>query len=185
MPPMTFSYQAHVWNSEVKTIDQESLHNLPSGVDSKQYQWIDLYSEALNGVLTEQAGGLYFKQNLGGATFAESKLVSPAPSLKGLATGALQIQDVESNGIKSLVTTRGPVKGYYKIDDQAKWQNFQPFDELPNINFQDPNLRMLDLTGDGKADILITEERAFRWYPSKGEDGYGEVAWFNKPGQPS
>ncbi|MDX2417032.1 MAG: toxin TcdB middle/N-terminal domain-containing protein, partial [Xanthomonadales bacterium] len=175
LPPMTYGYQAHAWNSDIKTIDPESLQHLPSGVDGQQYRWVDLYNEALSGVLTEQAGGLYYKQNLGRASFAEARLVSPAPSMRGLASGALQIQDLQSNGSKCLLSTTGPIKGFYKLDEQEEWQNFQPFSTMPNIDFQDPNLRVIDLNGDGMADVLISEDQVFRWYPSAGEAGFTEA----------
>ena len=174
-PPMTFGYQAHAWDSEIKSIDTESLQHLPGGVDGRRYQWVDLYNEALSGVLSEQAGGLYYKQNLGGARFAEARLVSPAPSVRGLNTGALQIQDLQSNGSKCLVSTTGPLKGFYKLDVQDGLRNFQPFSSMPNVDFQDRNLRVIDLDGDGRADLLVSEEQAFRWYPSSGEDGYEEA----------
>ena len=44
---------------------------------------------------------------------------------------------------------------------------------LPNIDWRDPNLKFIDLTGDGHADILITEDEAFSWYPSLAEAGFG------------
>ena len=40
-------------------------------------------------------------------------------------------------------------------------------------DWNDPNLRFVDLTGDGLADLLITEDDAFTWHPSLGEDGFG------------
>jgi len=175
LPPMTFGYQAHAWNTEVKTIDSTSLHNLPSGVDGRNYQWVDLESEGLSGMLTDQAGGLYYKQNLGGATFSEARLVSPAPSIRGLASGALQIQDLQGNGNNNVVVLAGAVKGFYRLDNQGEWRNFRAFQSVPNVNFQDPNLRIIDLNGDGTADLLISEDHAFRWYPSAGEAGYDEA----------
>ena len=175
LPSMTFEYQAYAWNAEIKSVDSQSLQNLPSGVDGKSYQWLDLYSEGLNGVLTEQLGGLYYKQNLGNASFASAKLVIPSPSLTGLASGALQVQDLEGNGSLSMVSVTGSVKGFYKIDDQTAFTNFQAFNEMPNIDFRDPNLKILDLDGDGRPDLLISEELAFRWYPSQGEQGFGKA----------
>ena len=60
-PSLEFEYQQHQWNQQLKTIDADSLENLPQGVDGQRYQWVDLYGEGINGVLTEQAGSLYYK----------------------------------------------------------------------------------------------------------------------------
>jgi hypothetical protein len=54
-----------------------------------------------------------------------------------------------------------------------RWENFVPFESLPNIDWNDPNMRLVDLTGDGHADILITENEVLRWYPSLAELGFG------------
>ena len=38
---------------------------------------------------------------------------------------------------------------------------------------RDPNLKFVDLDGDGHADVLITEDDAFVWHPSLAEEGFG------------
>ena len=38
---------------------------------------------------------------------------------------------------------------------------------------RDPNLRFVDLDGDGHADVLITEDDAFVWHASLAEEGFG------------
>ena len=55
------------------------------------------------------------------------------------------------------VRRRSEVKEYDLIgderDDAAGWKQFVPFASLPNIDWNSPNLRFVDLTGDGHADI--------------------------------
>ena len=46
---------------------------------------------------------------------------------------------------------------------------------------REPNLRFVDLTGDGHADILITEDEAFVWHPALAEEGFGEAIRIRKP----
>ena len=43
---------------------------------------------------------------------------------------------------------------------------------MPSINFSDPDVRLVDLTGDGLSDMLITRDTHFLWFRSKGEAGY-------------
>ena len=59
-------------------------------------------------------------------------------------------------------------------DNNKSWDNFIPFVSLPNLLWKDPNLRFVDLIGDGHADVLITEnDQVFAWYPSLAEEGFG------------
>ncbi|MFN8582681.1 MAG: VCBS repeat-containing protein [Gemmatimonadaceae bacterium] len=39
----------------------------------------------------------------------------------------------------------------------------------PNVDWRDPNLKLVDLTGDGLADIVISEDDVFLWHRSLGE----------------
>ncbi len=113
LPPVEFTYESLGWNTEVKSLPKESLENLPVGIDDQSYQWIDLYSEGLSGVLTEQANGWYYKRNSGDGNFNPVKLVSPKPSFNGLSVGAVHFQDIEANGQKSLVSN--DMNGYYEF----------------------------------------------------------------------
>ena len=50
---------------------------------------------------------------------------------------------------------------------------FRPFLTLPRIDFTGPDLRFVDLTGDGRADLLISEDGSLYWHESLAQDGFG------------
>lgn len=179
LPPMTFEYQPLAWSQAVKTVAPEDLVHAPTGL-SGNHLWVDLYNEGINGLLTEQGEGWYYKHNLGdpdgngGAVqFAPAKLVAPKPSFTGLGAGVLQLADLEANGEKQLVVSADGVQGYFELDDTDHWRPFRAFLETANVDLRDPNVRVFDLDGDGRPEIVLTEERAFRWWPGRGKDGYG------------
>ena len=178
LPPIEFNYEPLGWNTEVKSLPKESLENLPVGIDDHLYQWIDLYGEGISGILTEQANSLYYKNNLGDGNFSASKLVSPKPSLSGINSGLWHFQDLEANGQKYLVSN--DLKGYFELTPEEKWKPFKNFHELPNIDVRDPNLKFLDLDGDGRSDMLISENNVFVWYASKGKFGYDDYRLAHK-----
>lgn len=180
LPSTEFDYQRHDWNNEVKSIALEDLIHAPAGLDESDYQFTDLFNEGLSGILTEQANGWFYKHNLGDGKFEPAKLVTPKPSFAGLGS-QLQLVDLDADGGKQLVNLNQEPRGYFELNDEEEWQIFQTFENLPNINFNDSNTRMLDLNGDGKPDILITEDQVFTWYESKGREGYEAAFRAEKP----
>jgi RHS repeat-associated protein len=173
LPAIEFAYQKHDWNSTVKTISAEDLIHAPSGLDEQQYQFTDLFNEGLSGILTEQGNGWYYKHNLGDGKFERAKMVSPKPSFTGLGN-QLQLVDLDADGGKQLAGFNSEPKGFFELDDDNEWRPFRVFENLPNINLQDSNTRMIDLNGDGKADLLITEDNVFTCYESMGRKGFLE-----------
>ena len=57
LPDFDLSYQQHEWNTRIQVSPDDAI-NAPIGIDNKQYLWIDLFSEGISGILTEQAGEL-------------------------------------------------------------------------------------------------------------------------------
>jgi hypothetical protein len=170
LPALQFTYEPLGWNTTVKFLSAED--NGAVGVDDKTYQWMDFYGEGITGILTEQADAFYYKYNRGNGEFSSPVLVSPKPSFTGLSTGAVQLADIEANGKKFLVSHSD--EGYFEMNEENEWLPFKNFTSIPNIDWSDPNLKMLDLNGDGLADILISEDDVFAWYAAKGKGGYND-----------
>jgi RHS repeat-associated protein len=82
-----------------------------------------------------------------------------------------QFLDLAGNGQIDLVLLDRPA-GFFERTTDESWESFRTFESLPNIDFNDPNLRFIDVTGDGHADILISEDQAFVWHESLAENGF-------------
>ena len=178
LPPLELRYSPAVISHEVRDLDPQALADLPAGVDGTDYQLLDLNGDALPGILSRQGGGWYYKHNLGDAKFAPARRLATQPAPAG-AGSRQQLLDLAGDGHLDLAELGGPMPGCYQRAEYLPpggegWQPFRPFRSRPNISWDDPNLRMFDVVGDGLADVLITSDDAFTWYPSLGLDGFGE-----------
>jgi RHS repeat-associated protein len=183
LPPVDFEYVEPIVQDRVEHVDAESLENLPAGLSGATHRWIDLHGDGVPGILSEQAGAWFYKRNIspipeslpdGGeqvsARFGPLETVLTKPNV-ALNAGA-DFMDLAGDGQADVVVMDGPVPGLYEHDEAEGWQHFRAFPATLRRDLRDPNLRFVDLDGDGHADVLITEDEAFIWHPSRAEDGF-------------
>jgi len=116
---------------------------------------------------------------------AQDVLVSvrsfPSPTTQVPATGRLASVGIyrcppslgsPTKGCRDVVVMDGPMPGLYEHNEEESWQSFRPFTSRLNGDMRDPNLKFVDLDGDGHADVLISED-AFVWHPSLAEERFG------------
>jgi len=72
---------------------------------------------------------------------------------------------------RSIRANNPSIRGTFDED----WESFQAFSLWPNLDTRDPKLKFIDLTGDGHADILISEDQAFVWHASLAEAGFTQA----------
>ncbi|MEJ7599936.1 MAG: toxin TcdB middle/N-terminal domain-containing protein [Kofleriaceae bacterium] len=69
----------------------------------------------------------------------------------------------------------GPLSGYFERTQDASWEPFRAFAAVPNLDLGDASVRMVDLTGDGHADVLVANDAIFTWYPSLAKAGFADA----------
>lgn len=192
-PPLEFTYSEAEIDSTVQTVESDSLENLPEGLDGSNYQWLDLDGEGISGILTQQAGAFFYKRNLSPlsgtnpngqaqtvAQFGALELVAMQASLPQ-SGGKPQFMDLSGDGHQMMVILDPPVRGYSERTDDPGWDSFCSFQSFPDLETRDPNLKFVDIDGDGLADILVSEDEVFAWYPSWGREGFGARQYARKP----
>ena len=172
LPPLELDYSEPVIQPDVLALDGDSLANLPRGVDGSAYRWVDLDGEGLRGVLADLGGAWGFKPNLSPARQVTAARRQPGhPRLARAARDACRasrprigpgrrsscsISTATAGSTWSRSPTRSP--GFYKRSTDETWEPFAPSGRCRASTGPTPNLRFVDLTGDGLADVLITED---------------------------
>src|SRR4029079_12905532 len=93
--------------------------------------------------------------------FPRSMREAPAHTL---GDPGVQLIDANGDGRPDLMVTSGALAGFYplKFDPlNPMWdsESFQPFKHAPTFNLKDPEVRLLDLDGDGITDVLRSGSR--------------------------
>jgi len=185
VPPLRFEYSKPVIDTAVRDIDAVSLENLSAGAASPNWQWLDLDGEGSVGALAQEPGALFFKRNLSAANlqledgqqrsvarFAPLETIDPAPCWS-VALNDNTFMDLADDGQMEMARFTAPTPGFFERNPAGGWQPFRAFTSLPNLDWSDPNLHFVDLTGDGRPDLLITQDDVFCWHESQGELGFG------------
>jgi hypothetical protein len=81
--------------------------------------------------------------------------------------------DLTGDGHLDCVVLERPGAGFYERNGGKTWEPFTSLRSAPNLDWTDPNLRMIDVDGDGFSDVLITEQDALTYYPSLARFGFG------------
>ncbi len=172
LPPVELGYVRPIIHSDVQLVSGASLAGIPGGVEGTGAQWVDLNGEGIPGALIPSEHGWFFKENLGDGKLGPPRSLPSLPAAADLNGGAQQLTDVDGDGRLELVMYAPPLSGFFERTADDGWAPFRPLPSVPRIDWQDPNLRILDLDGDGLADVLVTANDAFLWFRSRGDEGF-------------
>ncbi len=179
-PAIEFGYSPVKIDTRMRSLAPELSDELPEGVDGARYRFVDLDGEGAPGILAEQGETWRYMQPWGRASFAPLEQSRELPNGAVLSNG-MRLLDLDGDGLPSLVSLEDPLPGRYERTADGGWEPFQPFETLPNVNWNDARIQWIDLSGNGHADLLIAEPDRFLWYPAKPDGSFDAVRYAPRP----
>lgn len=170
MPSLQFEYHQSSVGQSFQAAPHSASTNVPNGLDGILYRWVDLQEEGLPGILSEQSGSWYFKENLGDGEFGRLREVDEIPARMA---AEFELLDFNRDGNLDFVGFSGREAGFYERDRRnGEWKGLENFSRLPRIDFANARVQFADLNGDGNVDFLVERQDRFEWYASDGEEGF-------------
>ena len=158
MPPITFGYSQ--FQPEKRRFDPLTGRALPAqSFNNPDLALVDLFGSGLPDLLEMGATPRYWR-NLGGGVFDLPQMMKESPS-HSLRESGVQFIDANGDGRTDLLVTTGPLAGYFPLSFSGGWssKSFQPYRSAPSFNLEDPNVKLIDLDGDGLTDVLRSGSR--------------------------
>ncbi len=179
LPPVTMEYHPLQWDPTLHKVAPEDWKGAPQGLTGP-YQWTDFEGEGISGILTEQGGAWLYKNNLGDGQFAPPRIIACKPNAAGLGQ-VTQWQDLDADGNRQLVLDSAAVQGFWELEppaapaawpEEGTWEAFRAFPQQLQADKDSPYALRLDLNGDGRADLLLVDDRVWTWYEQLGKQGW-------------
>ncbi|HEU0252120.1 MAG TPA: toxin TcdB middle/N-terminal domain-containing protein, partial [Pyrinomonadaceae bacterium] len=121
---------------------------------------VSLFGNGLLDIL-QMNGVVRYWRNLGNGTFDRPRAMANAPAGVELEDPGVQLLDANGDGRADLLVSDQNHAGYFPLNLDGSWntRSFQKFEFAPTFNFKDPEVRLVDLDGDGITDAIRSSGR--------------------------
>jgi RHS repeat-associated protein len=173
MPPVEFDYTAFQ-PSRRKYLPLNGSRPDRS-LAHPEFELADLFGNGLPSVV-EFDNQPRFWRNRGNGRFDLMHTMETAPAGVQLGEPGVQLLDADGNGRTDLMVIDGLRGGYYPLTFDGQWnkRGFVRYRSAPAINLDGPDVRLLDLDGDGVTDALRTGLR-FELYYNDPVQGWSDL----------
>ncbi len=154
LPPLEFGYTQ--FEPEGRKFSRLQGTDLTAhSLANPDLELVDLFGNGLPDIL-EMNGTVRYWRNLGGGRFDLPREMREAPAGLRLADPGVQLLDADGDGRIDLLVTTETLSGYFPLRFGGLWdrRSFQRYRMAPSFNLEDPEVRLVDLDGDGVTDAI-------------------------------
>jgi len=174
IPATTFQYsELRIEHRRYRALRAIGDDGPAATLDQPGIALVDLFGDGLPDVVQSTPVGLRYWRNLGDGVLDRPRSLAQVPADVRLDRPGIAFGDTAGDGHVDLIVTSGPLAGFYETTTDGAWATFRRFEHMPSFDVDDANVRLVDLTGDGRSDALQTTAAGLLWFPSLGERGYG------------
>ena len=179
LPPLEFCYTR--FEPERRNFFPIQGVELPaSSLANPSLELVDLFGNGLPDLL-EMNGTVRYWRNLGGGCFDLPRMMSDAPAGLALADPGVQLLDANGDGRSDLLVTNGSTSGYFPLRFDGQWdrKSFRRYRQAPSFNLEDPEVKLIDLDGDGVTDALRSGSRLECFFNDP-QEGWKHTRWVDR-----
>ncbi len=155
LPPLDFKYTSF---EPTRKVYQPIRGSVPErSLAHTDFELADLFGRGLPDVVQIGESNRYWR-NLGNGELDIPRPLESLPSGVRLGDPGTQLADFDGDGQVDLLISQRGFNGYCPLTAVAKnaARSFVRYDRVPPVAFNDPQVRLLDLDGDGVTDALRT-----------------------------
>ena len=179
LPPVEFGYTR--FEPQGRRFFPVAGAEQPSGSLARpEYELADLLGNGLPDVL-EMDGTVRYWRNEGNGRFDLPREMPDAPAGLKLREAGVQLIDANGDGRIDLLATIDGLAGYFPLRFDGLWDrtSFQRYAVAPTFNLEDPEVKLVDLDGDGVTDAIRSGTR-LECYFNDPEAGWGATRWVER-----
>jgi virulence plasmid B protein/glycosyltransferase TcdB-like subunit of Tc toxin len=176
LPPLEFGYTAFEPRQRRYQLFTGANGSRPErSLGYPEYELVDLFGNGLPTVVEFNEQVRYWR-NRGNGRFDRMRTMETAPAGVHLSAPGVQLLDANGNGRADLMVIDGLRNGYYPLTFDGQWnkRGFVCYRSAPTVTLDAPDVRLLDLDGDGVTDALRTGPQ-FELYYNDPDDGWSDV----------
>ncbi|MGH8068935.1 MAG: SpvB/TcaC N-terminal domain-containing protein [Candidatus Entotheonellia bacterium] len=152
----------------------------PRSLADPNLELVDLFGNGLPDIL-EMNGTVRYWRNLGDGRFDLPRPMRDAPAGLTLADPGVQLLDADGDGRPDLLVTTEGMSGYFPLRFGGLWDRraFQRYRMAPSFDLEDPEVRLVDLDGDGVTDAIRSGTRLECFFNDP-KEGWNGTRWVER-----